>query len=904
MLPSGTRLGPYEIECVIGAGGMGEVYKARDTRLDRVVAIKVLPPRLADDPNSLERFKREAKSISSLSHPNICALYDVGEAPGGIHYLVLEYLTGETLSARIARGPLPLSVALKIATEIAGALDNAHRNRIVHRDLKPANVMLTKEGSKLLDFGLARAGNNADNSIPFAADSEMPTLTAPLTEEKIRGTIPYMAPEQIEGQQADARTDLFSFGAVLYEMLTARRAFEGRSRAGLIGSILRDDPPSVIQIRPKTPPALDRLIRACLAKNPENRLQNAYDLWLALKWIADSGTVVELSPPAAAHRGYRHLVPWMASALVLAAVAGAASWTLKPSPPAVHVVARFQYSLPEGQNFKTSWRHLLAISPDGTKLAYVANKQLYLRSLDRLEAQPVRGTDEDPTEPVFSPDGQWLAYFAREERTDRIAGHWLIRKVGVAGGTPVTLGQLTAPPYGAVWRNGTIAFGVNTGSEGGVFAMAESGGTVRPLISVDPKKEQVAQPQLLADGKHLLFVVAMRGSEEGESQIVIQTLGGNDRRKLIPRGTDPHVLPTGHLIYIHDGVLLAVPFDMDRLVVTGGAVPVVEGVAETTATMAGQFAVSSDGTLVFSPVPPSEESRRVLVWVDRQGHEQPIPAKPRVYSNPGLSPDGARIAVSSTDEEHNIWIFDLAKETLTPLTFGPAREADPVWTPDNKYLFFSSISVPGAGSDIFRKAVDGTGAVEGLTQHGAGDYPRSVSPDGKWLVFEGYLPNPGLWLLPLEPKGPARALIADPNFGVYHGRISPDGRWIAYDSDESGHIEVYVRPFPAVETGRWQISAEGGSNPLWARSGRELFFRTAANQLAVVNVQTGPSGFIYDKPRPLFDASVYTNMRFDISRDGKRFLAVKPASKSVAARPSLVVVTHWFDELRAKVPTR
>ena len=910
-LSPGDRLGPYEIVAPIGAGGMGEVYKARDTRLDRIVAIKVLSAALATDREFRERFDREAKSISSLNHPNICTLYDVGHDQGH-EFLVLEFLEGETLAARIAKGPLPLPEALKIAVEISSALDKAHRQGIVHRDLKPGNVMLTRAGAKLLDFGLATK-NAALAGVPA---SELPTGVAPLTARgTILGTFQYMAPEQIEGEPADPRTDIFAFGAVLYETITGRKAFTGKSQVSLLGTILKEDPTPVSELQPMTPPALGRVIRTCLRKDRDDRFQSAHDLWLQLQWVEEGGSAAGLPAPVVVHRKRRERSIWIAAGVAFAAVAFGGAWWLKPAPPVTHVVTRFQYTLPEGQNFTRPGRHDVAFSPDGARLAYVANQQLYLRAMDQLEAQPVRGTNEDPMEPVFSPDGQWLAYFTPVGGAGTNAGGsaWVLKKIAVAGGAPVTLGTLAAAPYGATWRNGTIAFGMNAGNVAGVQTVPDSGGAPQTIVTVDPKKERVMHPQLLVDGTHLLFVSApLVSTTVTEGQIVVQTLDGKDRRTLVNGGTDPRVLPAGQLVYIHDGTLLAVPFDNKRLTVTGGPVPILEGVVETRTTGTGQFAISSEGTLAFRPGTAPAAPPSTLIWVDRQGHEQPISAKPRAYAYPRLSPDGAKIAVGSTDEENDIWVFDLAKETLTRLTFGPAFEIHPAWTLDNKDVLFSSnpsgnlATVP---MDILRKAADGTGATEALTHGLEGGYPMGISPDGKSLVFRRPNPSFGLYVLPLEPKGDAHALIADPNFSVLNGEISPDGRWIAYDSTESGRPEVYVRPFPAVDSGRWQISAEGGSMPLWARSGREIFFLNAANRMIAVSVPAGPS-FTYGKPEALFDFTPYfnavsTGRMFDISPDGKRFLTAKPVgSGPAAARPSIVVVSHWFDEVKARMPAQ
>jgi eukaryotic-like serine/threonine-protein kinase len=873
-LQVGAQLGPYRIEGLLGVGGMGRVYKARDTRLGRSVAIKVASARFS------ERFQREARAISALNHPNICTLYDVGP-----NYLVMELVEGATLADRIKQGPIPIEEALAVARQIADGLAAAHDQGLVHRDLKPANIKIKPDGTvKVLDFGLAKTSH--------AAPQPEACATVTLTEAgTIVGTPAYMAPEQARGEEVDKRADIWGFGVVLYEMLTRRRLFQGENTTEILGSVIKEQPDwnrAPAQTRP--------VLRRCLEKDPKRRLRDIGD---AMAWLETEGGPDSPVPAKA------RPIWWIAATTVL--LAAAVLVYFRKPPPEAQVVSRFSYLLPEGQNFSRAGRHVLAISPDGTKLTYVANKQLYLHEMDQLDAQPVGGTNEDPMEPVFSPDGQWLAYFVPATEGGAPNRPWVLKKIALSGGAPVTLGQLPAAPWGATWRNSVIAFGINTDSFTGIQTMSDSGGASETLVSLDPRKERATQPRLLADGKHILFVSVPTGYSPREGQIVVQTLNGKDRRILIDGGSDPRVLPGGQLVYFHRETLLAVPFDIGRLVVTGGPVPLIEGVAETNATWTGQFTVSGEGTLAFRQGPV--RARSVLTWVDRQGHEDRIAAQPRVYMYPRLSPDGGRIAVSSLDEENDVWVFDLVKDILTRLTFGPTFETHPIWTPDGKYVLFdnSGPSPPGAGNrgDIIRKAADGTGATEALTEHMQGGYPLSFSPDGKSLVFRQEAGAVGLFLLPLAPKGEPHMLIA----AGENAEISPDGRWIAYDANESGRLEVYVRPFPAVDTGRWQISAEGGTRPMWARSGHELFFLTAGNRMMAVPVQAGPSAFTYAKPQPLFDARGYSftgvGRTFDISADGKRFLMIKDVpSGNAAARPSIIVVSHWFDEVKARMLAR
>jgi serine/threonine-protein kinase len=723
-----------------------------------------------------------------------------------------------------------------------------------------------------------------------------------------------MAPEQLESAESDPRADIWAFGCVLYEAIAGRRPFEGKTQVSLIGAILEREPPPISDLQPMTPPAVVRIVRTCLAKNPDDRFQTAHDLCLQLRWVEEGGSAVGLAAPAVTHRKSRERTLWIAGAgfAVLAAVA--AVWWLKLDPPVTGVVGRFEYLLPEAQRFTRTGRHVLAASPDGKRFAYIANQQIYIRAMDSLDAQPVPGTNEDPMEPVFSPDGQWLAYFTPTNGAS--SRDWTLKKIAVAGGAAVTLAQLPAAPHGASWRDGSIVFAINSGGSM-VQAVPDAGGVPRTLATAGASDGFLMHPQLLDDGKHLLFVVRRGGDgNEGEGSIVVQTLAGKDRRTLVNGGSDPRVLPGGQLLYIHHGALFAVPFDQKQLSVTGGPVPVVQGITETGTTWAGQFAVSSGGTLVFQPgTLESLNARRTLVWVDRTGHEQPIPVKPRAFEYPRLSPDGRKIAVSSQDEEHDIWIFEVEKETLTRLTSGPAFEYLPIWRPNSRYVFFASgpnAAAPGVRFDVQGRASDGIGTTETWTERLQGGFPMFLAGDGKSLVHLGYSPqgNLGYFVSPLAPKGSPRPLFSDSNYAGYNADISPDGRWIAYDSNESGQSEVYVRPFPAVESGRWQVSSEGGSRPVWSRSGRELFFVNAADKMAVAAVRPAAS-FEYSKAQVLFDIPVSYRgtlspfRTFDVSADGKRFLMLKNlASADTTQRRSLVVVQNWFVELKARMPAR
>jgi serine/threonine protein kinase len=660
---------------------MGEVYRARDTRLDRIVAIKVLPAHLADEPERRERFEREARTIASLNHPHICVLHDIGRQDG-IDFLVMEYLEGETLAQRLVKGPLPLGQVLQYAIEIADALDKAHRKGVTHRDLKPGNIMLTKSGSKLLDFGLAKLRQHAAPATPF---SQLPTQADNMTAQgTILGTLQYMAPEQVEAGEVDARTDIFAFGAVVYEMATGKKCFEGKSHASVIGAILKDDPPPMSSLQPMTPPTLDRVVNACLAKDADERWQTAADVTKQLKWIAEGGAQVKSlsASPAKGIRalGRRPLILSLGTLLLVAAIAILATWNLKPSPlPPPRLVSRLVVMLPSSQQLAgLDNAPAVALSPDGTHLAYVARQggtqQIYLRALDSLEARPITGT-EGAINPFFSPDGQWVGFFA--------AGR--LKKVSVNGGAALTLGD-AAGPRGASWGSqGTIAFAPTNVSV--LQQVSDAGGAPQPLTRLEKGEVTHGWPEFLPGGKAVLFAAGPSGTNWTIAQVAVQSVGTGERRNPVQVGTQPRYAPSGHLVYAKGGTLMAVSFDPQRLTATGGAVPVVEGVLQSTFTGAAQYSFSATGSLAY--VPGSvEASQRRLVWVSRNGADQPLAAPAHAYGFPRLSLDGRRVAVAIAEQETQIWLYDLSRETLTRLTFAGNSNQVPSWTPDGKRIAF------------------------------------------------------------------------------------------------------------------------------------------------------------------------------------------------------------------------
>ena len=891
-LASGTRLGPYEVLTPLGAGGMGEVYRARDTRLDRIVAVKILPSHLSDNVTLRQRFEQEARAISCLNHPHICILHDVGHQDG-TDFLVMEYLEGETLAKLLEKGPPPLAQVLKYGVEIADALDKAHRQGIIHRDLKPGNIMLTKSGAKLLDFGLVKA------AVPLATGATLTaaaTRTTPVTQQgTIVGTFQYMSPEQVEGKELDGRSDIFSLGAVLYEMLTGQRAFQGKSQLSVASAILEKEPAPISAIKPMTPPALDRGIRRCLAKDPEDRWQTARDLLLELKWIAEGGSQVALAsqgPAKSIDARWRRTLLWGVLSLILAAVTGLAVWNLKPSPPGP--VSRTVITLPSAQRLAELDQPAVALSPDGTRLAYVATQggaqQIYLRAMDSLDARAVPGT-ERATEPFFSPDGQWLGFFVGNK----------LKKVPVSGGAVLTLGETTFPG-GASWSSqGMIAFAPSWASV--LQQMSDAGGTPQPLTRLEKGEFSHRWPEFLPDGRAVLFASTESSFNWANANVIVETVGTGERRNLIQSATNPRYAASGHLVYVQGGSLIAVPFDHQQLAVMGAAVPVIEGVLQSRASGAAQYSFSGTGSLAYVPGHIQEDDRK-LVWVTRNGTELPLAAPAHAYIFPRLSPDGRRVAVGIAEQEAQIWLHDLSRETLTRFTFEGNRNLNSLWTPDGKRIAFLSNKEGPGKSAIYWQWADGSGGLERLTSSEYTQVPMSWSPDGQLLAFMENNPTTGydIWVLRLGDHK-AQPFLRTP-FNESVPRFSPDGRWLAYISNESGRYEIYVQPYPG-PGGKWQISTEGGTEPTWNPNGRELFYRSG-NKMMAVDIATQP-GFTAGKPRALFEGryapTPATTPNYDVSLDGQRFLMLKPNEQEASAPTQINVVLNWFEELKRRVPT-
>ena len=889
-LKNGTRLGPYEIVAALGAGGMGEVYRARDIRLERTVAIKILPADVSSDPVRRQRLQREAKIISGLNHPNICVLHDIGYHDS-LDFLVMEYIDGETLADRLRRGAISVEQVLKIGIQITAALSKAHTSGVVHRDLKPGNIMLTASGAKLLDFGLAKptpALNVSDT--PTAASNQ-----SPLTEQGvIVGTFQYMSPEQVEGHEPDARSDIFSFGSVLYEMVTGQKAFEGKSRLSVASAVLEKEPEAIAKLKPLTPPVLDHVIRRCLAKQREDRWQSAHDLNLELQWVNDSrsqGTWIPGSATASPPTSARRLMLWAALSVLIAAITGIVAWMLKPIPR--QQVSRAVITLPPGQHLAELEEPALALSNDGTKLAYVAvqgdTQQIYLRSMDNSQPRALADT-VGGTNPFFSPDGQWLGFFADQK----------LKKISLNGEAVVTLADVPTKPHGATWSSqGMIVF--SSMQVGPLQRVSASGGTLQDLTRFERGEVSHRGPDFLPGGESFFFA-ATRGSYYWtNARIAVQSLKSGERKDLIKGAAFPRYASSGHLLYAQDGNLLAVPFDAKRLEISGTATPVVEGVLQSRTSGTAQYSVSASGSLVYVPGGVLTD-HRTLVWVDRSGKEYPVEAPIRAYLFPRISPDGKRVAITVAEENTQVWLYDLARDTLTRLTFEGEQNYNAVWSPDGKRIAYQSRK--DTSTEIYSQNADGTGGLERLTVRDMPFVPMSWSPDGQTLSLIEVNPETGfdLWVMSMKDHSPT--LFLGTRFNESVPRFSPDGHWLTYISNESGRNEIYVRPFPGPGA-KLQISIDGGIEPCWNPNGRELFYRNGDKMMAV-DIALQPT-LTASKPRVLFERqfllSPATTPNYDVSHDGQRFLMVKAAGTGETAPAQINVVFNWFEELKSAVPT-
>lgn len=883
-LSVGTKLGPYEIVAPLGAGGMGEVYRAKDTRLGRDVAIKILPKEMSADPARKQRFEREAKTISGLNHPNICTLHDIG-SQDGVDYLVMECVEGETLSKRLERGPLPLEQVLKYGAQIADALDKAHRAGIVHRDLKPGNVMLTQSGAKLLDFGLAKP-----SALVSGVTLTMAVPTTPVTQEgTIVGTFQYMSPEQVEGKEVDGRSDIFSLGAVLYEMLTGQRAFAGKSQLSVASAILEREPEPIVSLKPLTPPTLERTIRKCLEKLADDRWQSASDLASQLKWIAEAG-LPSSSTAGATGRGLKAGTIYAGLVLVAAiAIAGLAWW--RSSVPREKSVVRFSILRPASEAILANTGPALGLSSDGRRIVFVVahgeSSQLAVRDFSSFDAKLIPGTEGAQT-PFFSPDGEWLGFMA--------AGK--LRKISVSGGPAIDLADLQNPIGGTWLVDGTIVF--NPEFSGRLQRVPASGGKMEVLIPPDPTKGDAWQwwPEALPGGD-ILFTLK-RGEGAEEASIAVLSMKTGKWKTVIDKAEYAHYSPSGHLVYLQNGAILAVPFDLPKAEVTGAPVPVLQGVQYQFSSFA-QFSIARNGTLAYISGPPLG-LQNTLVSVDRTGRETPLRALPRGYEDLALSPNGKLLALTVIGEQQwNIWIFDIQQGTMSRLTF-EGDNRDPMWSADGRRVIYSSSRNGRKG--IFWKPVGGPGGEEELLDSAMQPFPSSVSMDGRFVIYDvaGWVESAGIYILPLQGERKAKLLFKERSAG--NEAISPDGKWLAYESTESGRNEVYVRSFDS-GAGKWQVSTDGGTHAWWSANGRELFFRSANGRtgtgVSLMSVTVSPSSeFTASPPRPLFPFScVQSGHDYGVMPDGQHFICIKePESETKAMQVN--VVLNWASELEKK----
>ncbi len=901
-LAPGTELGRYKLVRLIGAGGMGQVYQATDTRLDRTVAIKVLPSDVASNPDVRVRFEREARTISQLNHPHICTLYDVGQE-NDVDFLVMEYIEGETLAERLEKGALPLELALQHGIEIADALDKAHRHGIVHRDLKPGNVMLTKSGAKLLDFGLAKLAPE-----PSKLDPDAATATKMTREGTIVGTLQYMAPEQVEGKKADARTDIFAFGSVLYEMVTGRRAFKGESQASLIAAILEREPPTISA----APPLLDHVIRRCLAKEPDRRWQTASDLMQDLRWISGEGSSPAVLPTG---QTQSRLVPGIAVGVLGTLLVGLVVWALVLPEPVAPPPAPAQFTVatpPEGSLRLTGSQTDVAFSPDGMRIVYMTStgshesRHLYVRELDQLVATPLLGS-ERARSPFFSPDGEWVGFEVSGGRDNN-----KLKKVSVLGGRSVTICQWTSSLRGVSWGpDDTIVF--STSASKGLLRVAAAGGQPDELTTVDTEQGEVNHtwPEFLPGGDAILFNILTPES----NRIAVLSLENGDPKVVIENGSNPHYVPTGHVVYGVDGRLWAVPFDLDRLAVTADPVPVLEGVI-TKASGAVNFSFSGDGSLVYVSGTTGSTTRSVLVLVDRSGREAPVTEITADYLFPRFSPDGRHLAFSVAETEGSIsdwqldvdvWTIEVERGSRTRVTL-EGNNLFPTWSPDGSRVAFS-VSKPGR-TDLYMAPVDGSGFLEALLVRDGYQSATSWTSDGRAIAYTEAGPDTGanLWVLSLEGDPASSPFLVGP-FDERAGTFSPDGRFMAYVSDESGQDEVYVRPHPG-PGGEVIVSTGGGTEPIWARDGTELFYRKG-EQMLVAEVETEGT-FSARTATVLFEGKYeasrsdarrgHTN--YDVSPDGQQFVMVRRTGESKRVAPQIHVILNWFEELERLVPTK
>jgi serine/threonine protein kinase len=880
-LSTGTMLGPYEIQSPLGAGGMGEVYRARDTRLDRTVAVKILPSHLSSNPEAQQRFDREARTISSLSHPNVCHLYDVG-SHDGTSYLVMEYLEGETLADRLSKGPLPLDQVLKCGIEICEGLEKAHRNGVIHRDLKPGNIMLTKSGAKLMDFGLAKP------VLPLSPPSSGLTQTIgtpqhPLTTEgMVVGTFQYMSPEQVEGREADARSDIFALGAVLHEMVTGRRAFEGKTTASTVAAILAAEPPPISTVQPLSPVALEATVKSCLAKDPDERLQTAHDVKLQLRWIQESGSSSRLTAaPTTVRRPFERM-GWVVSGVLLLVLVGAAAWWLRARETPSALYFNSSVSFPVAA---------VALSPDGHTVALVgysdqANKNvIWVHQVGSRGASVLPGTD-GAFFPFWSPDGRSLGFFAEGK----------LKTIDVASGRSAQV--LADAPFGrgGTWsQQGVILFTPDAWS--GLYRVPSSGGTPVPVTKPDPSQGQVSHrwPVFLPDGRHFLYLGCNFSGRLDKNVIVVGSLDSEERKVVANASTNAVYADPGYLVYWRDNALVAQRFDLRSDALTGEPRIVSDAVQYFPQTNFAVFAVTGK-TLVAQTSAGRGVSKSQLIWFDRRGKQVGTVGPPDLVANPKLSPAGNRVAVDQTDTDGrhvNVWIHELTSDATSRLGFGPWLEQVTVWSPDGKQVLYTSNEK--LFFSLYLKNADGSGSAQNIMDFGTPQQgPWDWSRDGKFLLVRK---ERELWYVTM-PDRQAKPLVQS-QWLIRNAQFSPDEKFVAYSSSETGNWEVYVSPFPSFGS-KWQVSRGGGEEPRWRSDGKELFYLAPDGMLMAAEIKT-TAGFEAGSPSALFRThprqpiSAMDFFSYDVTADGQKFLVNTKVDASSSA--PLSVILNWSSEM-------
>jgi serine/threonine protein kinase/Tol biopolymer transport system component len=889
-LTSGTKLGPYEIHSLLGAGGMGEVYRARDTRLDRTVAIKVLASHLSSSPELKQRMEREGRAISSLNHPHICQLYDIG-SQNGTDYLVMEFLEGETLAERLRKGAMPLNEIFKVGIAVAEALAVAHRSGIVHRDLKPGNIMLTQSGAKLMDFGLAKplgiqAASSGSGTVP-PSFTAAPTLSGPspltplTTAGSIVGTIQYMSPEQIEGKEADARSDIFAFGAVLYEMAAGKRPFAGKSQISLASSILESDPQPVSDLKPNTPPAFEHVVATCLQKNPEERYQSAQDIKLELQWIAaDRSAPAVAAPPSHSHTRGRLI---LAAAVLTAIVLGAAAGIFLDHPPQPPRTIRTVINPPEKTtlNLTGDAAGPPVLSPDGSSVAFAATgadgkTMLWVRPMNLLEARVLPGTD-DAVFPFWSPDSRSLGFFADGK----------LKTIDIDASSTQTVADAPYGRGGAWGPGGVILFSPAPAAP--LMRVSAGGGTPVWITKLDPALHTSHRwPSFLPDGKHFLYLALHHDpSKSANNALYYASLDGRENRPLFRSQSDA-VYASGFLLFGRGDQLIAQPFDPAKGTLSGDPQNLAKGVMNDSSTWHMDASASNDGLLVFGAGASGDLQ---LVWMDRGSKEiSTIADKVNELLGAVLSPQGDRVVLGIGGAQIDVWVLDLARGVRTRLTFGPISNMNPIWSPDGKWIAY--IAVRSGHFDLCRKLSDGSGAEEVLLTDDHQLLSTDWSRDGKHLLYSRCFLDVHceIWALPLEEEHKPSLVVA----GGTNGRLSPDGRWLAYRSLESGQTEVYVMPFAGGQ-GKWQVSANGGAQPQWSKDGKELYYMSPTYNLFAVPVANAGGALQFGAAQKLVSTWSAPQVFYDVSPDGKKILLDRVAQQ---VSQSVTVVTDFTAGLK------